>query len=78
MEKSKTHLSGLTLPPVDFLSSGNPVNLSDPSSVSEKQALSTELACLLHSHTHRTVGPFNAQGSVRAGRAGPGQAAGNF
>lgn len=53
----KTHLSGLTLPPVDFLSSGNPVNLSDPSSVSAKQALSTEPTCLLHSHTHRTGGP---------------------
>lgn len=65
----KTHLSGLTLPPVDFLSSGNPVNLSDPSSVSEKQALSTEPTCLLHSHTHRTGGPFQRTGKCQ-GREG--------
>ena len=51
----KTHLSGLTPPPVDFLSSGKPFNLFDLSSVSEKQALSRELACLLRLHTHRTM-----------------------
>lgn len=73
----KIHLSGPTLPPVDFLSSGKPVNLSGLSSTSEKPALSKELACLLLSHTHRTVGgPFSAQrclvwGVSRAGRAGP-------
>lgn len=54
----KTHLSGLTPPPVDFLSSGKPFNLSDLSSVSEKQALSKEQACLLHLHTHDYGGGF--------------------
>ena len=71
----KIHLSGPTLPPVDFLSSGKPCTLPGPSSVSTKPALSKDLARRPLSHAHRTaLGPFGTQrclvwGVSRAGRA---------